>query len=214
MPAPSVPDPLANARRASIVALLAAALLGVSLMVTPAAAAQDECDFVCQGAIVTDDGSIGDLLGPDPIVDVVANPDFNVAAVIDSDGDGLTDADEANIYGTNPYEADTDFDFITDDVEINLYGTDPTYSDTDADGLSDNDEFVYGAAPLVWDTDGDRLRDGNEVYVYGTRPGDVDSDDDGYWDGHELDTCHDPLNPGDHPSSYSNTPCWVGAPNS
>lgn len=208
MPAPSFPVLLTNARRASIVALLAAAFLGVSLMVAPAATAQDTCDFVCQGAIVSNDRPIGDILSPDPIVDVVANPDFNVSAVIDSDGDGLTDADEANIYGTNPYEADTDFDFITDDVEINLYGTNPNYSDSDADGLSDNDEFVHGSAPLVADTDGDRLLDGNEVYVYGTMPNDVDTDGDGTRDGHELDVCTDPLDPSSNPSR--STTCYGG----
>ena len=209
MSVPSVPVLRSAACRALFTLSIGAVALGGSLLAAPPAFAQDTCDLECQGAIVNDGVSIGDVLSPDPVVDVVENPGFSVVAVIDSDGDGLTDADEANIYGTNPYEADTDFDFITDDVEIAVYGTNPTYSDSDADGLSDNDEFVHGSAPLVADTDGDRLLDGNEVYVYGTRPNDVDSDGDRTWDGHELDVCTDPLDPGSNPSR---TTTCVGGP--
>jgi len=43
---------------------------------------------------------------------------------IDSDGDGLSDWEEINIYGTDPYLADTDGDGVSDFLEI-LYGTDP-----------------------------------------------------------------------------------------
>ena len=43
----------------------------------------------------------------------------------DSDEDGLTDADEVNIYGTNPALADTDGDGFTDKAEIYTLKTDP-----------------------------------------------------------------------------------------
>ncbi|VAW54707.1 hypothetical protein MNBD_GAMMA05-1297 [hydrothermal vent metagenome] len=46
-------------------------------------------------------------------------------AELDSDGDGLGDYDEINIYLTNPNLADTDGDFISDGVEINN-GVDPS----------------------------------------------------------------------------------------
>jgi len=39
-------------------------------------------------------------------------------SVLDSDGDGLTDADEVNIYGTDPNNPDTDGDTYPDGVEI------------------------------------------------------------------------------------------------
>ena len=42
----------------------------------------------------------------------------------DSDGDGLTDWDEENLYNTSPYLEDTDSDGILDNVEVNN-GTDP-----------------------------------------------------------------------------------------
>ena len=44
--------------------------------------------------------------------------------VIDTDGDGLADADEIDIYGTDPFRADSDFDGDSDGFEI-ATGTDP-----------------------------------------------------------------------------------------
>lgn len=46
----------------------------------------------------------------------------------DSDGDGLSDSDEINIYKTDPYKADTDGDGITDGEEI-ARGTNPLVPD-------------------------------------------------------------------------------------
>ncbi len=54
----------------------------------------------------------------------------------DTDGDGLSDAQEA-ILGTNPLLADTDADGLTDFDEINIHGTDPLDPDTDSDGELD-----------------------------------------------------------------------------
>jgi hypothetical protein len=68
----------------------------------------------------------------------------------DSDGDGLSDADEANTYGTDPYAADTDGDGLNDGEELDHWGGDYTV-DHDADGLanlvdpdSDNDGAADG----------------------------------------------------------------------
>ncbi len=66
----------------------------------------------------------------------------------DSDGDGLTDADETNNYGTDPLLADTDGDGLNDGNEINISGTDPLLADTDSDGVSDGLEFANGTDPL------------------------------------------------------------------
>ncbi|BCU78559.1 RHS repeat-associated core domain-containing protein [Luteolibacter sp. LG18] len=54
-----------------------------------------------------------------------------VTVVIDSDRDGLSDADEA-IYGTNPHKADSDGDGIPDSVEI-AAGTNPLVNQLKAD---------------------------------------------------------------------------------
>jgi hypothetical protein len=65
---------------------------------------------------------------------------------IDTDGDGLNDAEEffggtdLNSPGITASSLDGDADGLTDDAEINLYGTDPEKADTDGDGISDGDE--------------------------------------------------------------------------
>lgn len=50
----------------------------------------------------------------------------------DTDGDGLTDCEENNIYGTNPGLMDTDGDSLPDDAEVldlAMYGADPLVKD-------------------------------------------------------------------------------------
>jgi Tol biopolymer transport system component len=77
----------------------------------------------------------------------------------DSDGDGLSDGQEASL-GTDPNKADTDGDGLTDGMEVNTYGTNPKDQDTDDDTLSDGYEVNQGCLnPLKEDTDGDGLLD-------------------------------------------------------
>lgn len=64
----------------------------------------------------------------------------------DSDGDGLSDAEELSIYGTNPALADTDSDGLSDGLEV-LLGLNPLSTDTDGDGLSDGVEYANGGEP-------------------------------------------------------------------
>jgi outer membrane protein OmpA-like peptidoglycan-associated protein len=115
---------------------------------------------------------------------------------LDSDGDGLTDAEERDIYHTDPYNPDTDGDGLTDFEEVKKYHTDPLKADTDGDGLTDKEEIMtYHTDPLNPDSDGDGLKDGAEVKTYHTKPLDADSDGDGLKDGEEVNTYHsDPLN--------------------
>lgn len=67
----------------------------------------------------------------------------------DEDGDGLSDADEENIYLTDIAETDTDGDTLSDYEEACTYSTDPTLSDTDGDGINDYWEIQYGTDPLI-----------------------------------------------------------------
>jgi hypothetical protein len=53
--------------------------------------------------------------------------------------------------------ADTDGDGILDTDEINLYQTDPADTDTDGDGISDGEELAYWGSNLDTDYDGDGL---------------------------------------------------------
>src|SRR3989344_5439177 len=58
---------------------------------------------------------------------------------VDTDGDGLTDAQEATL-GTNANAAATDGDGLPDGEEANTTRTDPLRAATDGDGLTDGDE--------------------------------------------------------------------------
>lgn len=66
---------------------------------------------------------------------------------IDSDGDGLSDEEEATL-GTDPLNADTDGDGLSDGAEVNIHGTDPLLRDTDGDLASDGVEIAKGSDPL------------------------------------------------------------------
>lgn len=79
------------------------------------------------------------------------------SVVCDSDGDGLSDADE-----------------------ILIHGTDNNNADTDSDGLNDYDEIiVHLSDALDPDSDDDGLTDGAEINTTSTNPMMADSDDDG-----------------------------------
>ncbi|GII99265.1 hypothetical protein CLV28_2422 [Sediminihabitans luteus] len=140
-------------------------------------------------------------------------------ALADSDGDGLTDLDEAGAPRTTTVVAGgpavevvarrgvgparTLAGAVTGAVRVALTRTtydgyaDPLVPDTDGDGLGDGDEADLGLDPLAPDTDGDGLPDGTEVDVVGSDPEVADTDgdgfDDGYEDGHRESQGLDPL---------------------
>jgi len=118
----------------------------------------------------------------------------------DSDGDGVSDADEINIYNTDPLSNDSDNDGLTDGDEVNSYKTDPNKADTDDDGLSDGDEVnKYKTDPLSadGDADNDGVSDVDEIMTHMTDPNNADSDGDGFTDGQELDMGTNPTNGSD-----------------
>lgn len=88
--------------------------------------------------------------------------------LVDADADGLHDAWETSVFGTNPASKDTDGDGYDDLTEIKN-GFDPlgkgvkAYGDFDEDGLLDRFEILFKTDPTVKDTDDDGYFDGQEV---------------------------------------------------
>ena len=90
--------------------------------------------------------------------------------ILDHDNDGLADADELNIYFTDPLKIDTDNDGYPDGHEIaNNYS--PRHGenqqlmavDSDQDYLNDKWELLLGTGLMNPDSDGDLYLDGTEV---------------------------------------------------
>jgi hypothetical protein len=111
----------------------------------------------------TDGQSLFDV-SPSPDV-VAATPSATPSLQQDTDGDGLTDAQEQQL-GTDQLKADTDGDGYTDKQELDS-GYDPLTVggklDSDRDGLADPDEKCWGTDLRNPDTDGDGYLDGQEV---------------------------------------------------
>ncbi len=109
-------------------------------------------------------------------------------AKTDTDGDGLSDSDEALVYGTDPLARDSDGDGALDGVELSL-GTNPRNPDTDGDGIPDGWEVRYELDPLLIDAELDADADGLcnlDEYRAGTNPLLSDTDGDGLSDGEET----------------------------
>ena len=130
----------------------------------------------------------------------------------DSDGDGLSDSEEAKL-GTDPLLPDSDGDGVGDGIEVRLASpdsqfdplvpasfkecltlTDPT-ADHDLDGLTDCEEAVLRTDPYLVDSDRDGVPDWVEVRLGGNPLVDdrlVDSDMDGIPNGEEVTRGLDP----------------------
>jgi len=140
--------------------------------------------------------------------------DTIVSKEVDSDGDGLSNWDEINVYRTDPDRKDTDGDGLDDGEEVKI-GTNPLGADTDADGIPDGEELELKTNPLTNDTDGDGLSDYREAFILNTSPGLEDTDGDALLDGVELskgtnplkaDTDGDGLSDGDEVLTYGTNP--------
>jgi hypothetical protein len=116
---------------------------------------------------------------------VVGNPD--------TDGDGLSDGYEVYVSLTSVRDADTDGDGLDDGEEVLIVFSNPLEADTDGDGIGDAAEVNdHGTSPTRRDTDRDGLDDRSELEEHGTNPADADSDDGGATDGREVSLGLDP----------------------
>lgn len=145
----------------------------------------------------------------------------NVSSTLDHDSDGLTDWDEVNVYGSDPYDPDTDNDSLSAIYSsvCNGYGTScstcgnaltgyydchcrsyctsyRTVITVPALDMSDGKEVNnYGTDPSSADTDGDGLNDGTEIRNPYTDPLNPDTDGDGVSDGAEVSAGTNPRDP-------------------
>lgn len=118
-----------------------------------------------------DHGDVAPLGAPNGLIEA---PDalviLRAAGGADVDGDGLA-SDQESLYGASPFLTDTDGDGLSDADEVQPPSgtpqTNPAARDTDGDGLIDTQE-VQGTLGLVTnptadDTDGDGVLDGNDA---------------------------------------------------
>src|SRR5215204_755195 len=155
---------------------------------------------------------------PESVTDTTVD-ETSAPVATDTDGDGVADSDEVDLYGTDPETWDTDGDGLSDGDELFVGGTDPLVWDTNGDGVSDGGVAAVAdvdpllaeeVAPVVVedtassttsvDSDADRLADADEAAV-GTDPTSPDSDGDGYYDGDEVNLGTDPLDAASLPAT-------------
>ncbi|MBL9173202.1 MAG: DUF1800 family protein, partial [Verrucomicrobiales bacterium] len=134
-----------------------------------------------------------------------------IDTTLDSDLSGIPDWWEVK-YGLQPgspamAQTDTDGDGLTNAQEYTR-GSDPTVADTDADGIPDGQETTVAA--LKADTDGDGIQDKEEISaVQPTNPALADTDADGVSDFQEKLYRSDPTyNEAGSPTFYGWTPVY------
>jgi hypothetical protein len=97
-----------------------------------------------------DDANAGDGAGDldsDGVGNALEYQNGSNPQAADTDGDGLTDAQEILTYATNPASVDSDGDGLNDHAEVITHNTDPWDRDSDNDSYTDLDEVLYGGNP-------------------------------------------------------------------
>lgn len=107
---------------------------------------------------------------------ILLAPIAKAQSFTDTDGDGLSDSAEINVYHTDPKNPDTDGDGVSDGDEVRN-GYSPLWpkllmrdADTDSDGITDDWEIKLGSNLMSKDSDGDGKDDYQEIMIDGTSP--------------------------------------------
>ena len=157
-----------------------------------------------------------------PVSEGLSNIGIYADTTNDSDGDGLTDAEETHVYHTDPNVADIDEDGLNDSQEVAL-GTAFNDADSDDDTFLDGHEYTTGTNPLngeeypvsegtspinvhadtTNDSDNDGLTDGEETHIFQTNLDQADSDQDGIPDGMEISLGTNPNDADSDDDTYS-----------
>ena len=123
-----------------------------------------------------------------------AKEDFNMDGNLDTPerGDNMSLDDYLEEMETDPLDRDTDGDGVGDKIEVDVWKTNPRSDDTDMDGISDGDELAYGvdsyddvAMPTNFDVRSGKGCDFDRAIIV-TNPLNPDTDGDGLLDGDEL----------------------------
>jgi len=135
-----------------------------------------DCFFIDEVSVQSVDADL-DLMRDDWELSYGLNPADPSDALLDNDGDGLSNLEEEDL-GTSPLATDTDADGLSDKDEGTLYGTDPLLADSDDDYIRDGFEVDVGLDPLVSNYYGDLDGDGwlnLDEFRLGSNPNDAAS---------------------------------------
>ena len=108
-------------------------------------------DVLAASAMLSDDTGIASDHFP-----VVCDLMATAVAAVDSDGDGLDDAEEMAL-GTDPFDADTDGDGLTDGLEVAAGTTNPLTADSNGNGCPDGEEALGLCGGCVGDLNADGI---------------------------------------------------------
>lgn len=170
----------------------------------------DSLDFNCDGVVDSEDlNMLNDyVLGKDTF--------FDAYFYDDADEDGVCDILEVTILKSDPDSKDTDGDKLSDFEEAVYSHTSPTNSftrglaltdsddDPDEDKLTNKEEISAGTDPQSADSDMDGISDFDELNKYKTDPNNEDSDNDSIADGDEVELGLDPTSDKSDESTMDN----------
>ncbi|MBI2482725.1 hypothetical protein HYV74_00940 [Candidatus Uhrbacteria bacterium] len=119
---------------------------GTDLVAAPAPVAPESTTSAPAAVDVPSPETAAPAPSAPPTAPAMTPPEAPAVSAVDTDGDGLPDAEETRL-GTDAAKPDTDNDGLSDREEARVYQTDPLKSDTDGDTFPDGKEVQNGYNP-------------------------------------------------------------------